>query len=250
MKCKCPEGCKYCGRLRSRDAVGHYCKTKNCPWQHGYDGCTLHKHEEHNMRILAVDPGNVESAYVLLDGLTIVEKGKVFNQEMLAIVTEHGRRLSGAGLVDELVVEMIASYGMAVGREVFETVFWIGRFCQAWSEGPRKFYRMYRKDVKMHLCYSMRAKDGNVRMALIDKLGAQGTKKCPGPTYGVSADIWAALGVGVTWQETHKEHKKPVALPVAKPKKKPKAAKPVPRLKPRTPPEYDLDDNGYDEADE
>ena len=40
-KCACPANCKYCGRRRSRDTVGHYCKTKNCQWQHGYKGCLM-----------------------------------------------------------------------------------------------------------------------------------------------------------------------------------------------------------------
>lgn len=39
MKCKCPLYCKYCGRRRSRDWIGHYCKTENCHWQHGYADC-------------------------------------------------------------------------------------------------------------------------------------------------------------------------------------------------------------------
>ena len=101
----------------------------------------------------------------------------------------------------EVVIEMVACYGMAVGAEVFETVFWIGRF---WEIARRDIgvTRLYRKDVKMHLCNSMRAKDGNIRQALIDKLGAPGTKKNPGPTYGIKADIWAALAVAVTFAET------------------------------------------------
>ena len=43
IKCPCPARCKFCGRRRSRDIVGHYCKTPNCEWQHGYAVCTLHK---------------------------------------------------------------------------------------------------------------------------------------------------------------------------------------------------------------
>lgn len=39
--CPCPLYCKYCGRRRSKDSVGHYCKTRNCQWQHGYRCCTL-----------------------------------------------------------------------------------------------------------------------------------------------------------------------------------------------------------------
>jgi hypothetical protein len=56
---------------------------------------------------------------------------------------------------------------------------------------------VYRRDVKLHLCHSPRAKDANVRQALIDRLGPQGTKKNPGPTYGMKSHLWAALAVGV-----------------------------------------------------
>jgi hypothetical protein len=95
-----------------------------------------------------------------------------------------------------LAVEMIASYGMPVGREVFETCVWIGRFVQAWQPGAHEF--VYRRDVKMYLCGSNRAKDGNIRQALLDLVGPQGTKKAPGPTYGLRGDEWAALAVAVT----------------------------------------------------
>ncbi len=42
-KCPCPTHCKYCGNRRRRDAVGHYCPTKNCQWHHGYRCCTLYR---------------------------------------------------------------------------------------------------------------------------------------------------------------------------------------------------------------
>lgn len=88
---------------------------------------------------------------------------------------------------------------MPVGAEVFETVFWSGRFAQAWG---LNFHRIKRHEVKMHLCHNMRAKDGNIRQALIDKLGPQGVKKSPGPTYGISGDCWSALAVAVTFVES------------------------------------------------
>lgn len=43
VRCPCPLYCRYCGRARSRDAMGHYCKERNCQWQHGYSVCTLHE---------------------------------------------------------------------------------------------------------------------------------------------------------------------------------------------------------------
>jgi len=46
MKCACPTRCQFCGARRRRDAVGHYCPTKNCQWQHGYSMCNLHKKDK------------------------------------------------------------------------------------------------------------------------------------------------------------------------------------------------------------
>jgi hypothetical protein len=101
-----------------------------------------------------------------------------------------------------LAIEMIASYGMAVGREVFETCVWIGRFQQAWPE-PKAVRLVYRREVKLHLCGVTQAKDANIRMALLDKVGPQGVKARPGPTYGIKSHAWAALAVAVTAAETN-----------------------------------------------
>lgn len=48
MKCDCPIYCPYCGRHRSRDSVGHYCKTENCQWQHGYARCFTPRKNDSN----------------------------------------------------------------------------------------------------------------------------------------------------------------------------------------------------------
>jgi hypothetical protein len=138
---------------------------------------------------LAIDPGTTQSGVVLFRGDRVLEAGVHDNHAVLDLI-----RNSEA---DVLAVEMIASYGMAVGREVFETCVWVGRFQQAWRS-PESVRKVYRKDVKLHLCGSPRAKDANIRQALIDLLGAPGTKKAPGATYGVSSHAWAALAVAVT----------------------------------------------------
>lgn len=96
-----------------------------------------------------------------------------------------------------LAVEMIASYGMPVGAEVFETCVWIGRLIEAYH-GPGPVTRVKRSDVKLHVCGSARAKDANVRQALIDLFGPQGTVRNPGPTHGLKSHMWAALGVAAT----------------------------------------------------
>src|SRR5689334_20143266 len=68
-----------------------------------------------------------------------------------------------------VAIEMIAAMGMAVGAEVFETCLWIGRFIELL--GPARVTLIKRHEVKMHLCANSRAKDANIRQALIDRFG-------------------------------------------------------------------------------
>jgi hypothetical protein len=146
--------------------------------------------------MLAIDPGTTESAFVAyVPSSGIIAHGKMPNAELLELLPS--LRAKGG---PDVAVEMIASYGMAVGREVFETCLWVGRFIERLQPAPVRL--IYRLQVKSHLCHSQKAKDANIRQALIDKLGPPGTKKKPGPTYGISGDTWAALAVAVTACET------------------------------------------------
>lgn len=150
--------------------------------------------------IIALDPGTTESGFVLFDGIRVTESGVLPNHELLGWVRDPGWR----GRAATLAIEMVASYGMPVGREVFETCVWIGRYAQAWHD-PEAVRFVFRRDVKLHLCGKGNAKDPNVRQALLDLFpgtggGATpqvGTKAKPGPLYGVSTHAWAALGVAI-----------------------------------------------------
>lgn len=151
--------------------------------------------------ILAIDPGTTQSAFCWYENGHIEEFGIWPNNQIIEKFEFIKAHDTHGGLRHKYVIEMVASYGMAVGKEVFETVRWIGRFQQAAPE-PERVEFIYRKEVKIHLCGSMKAKDVNIRQALIDKIGPQGTKKDPGPTYGISKDVWSALAVAVTYAET------------------------------------------------
>lgn len=144
-------------------------------------------------------------------GKEILAKGILANEAMLWAIDSAGSCYPDrAWSASEMAVEMVASYGMAVGREVFETCVWIGRFVERWRihHGGLPHALVYRREVKAHLCHDSRAKDANIRQAILDlyprtgggKIPQIGTKGQPGPLYGVSKDIWAAVGVGLTHQ--------------------------------------------------
>lgn len=153
--------------------------------------------------VLAIDPGPEQSAVVEYDGERVLPWGIIEN---FAIPNDL-RHLHDS---DVLAIEMIASYGMPVGASVFNTCVWIGRFVEAW-QGDTDL--IYRKDVKLHLCQTPRAKDANIRQALIDRFPATGggkvpqigTKAKPGPLYGMRSHLWAALAVAVYWWDTNCE---------------------------------------------
>lgn len=162
-------------------------------------------------RVFSIDPGTTESGFVLVehDGREIVrvlDKGKAANTELL-------RRLPYLIADCEIVCEMVASYGMAVGREVFETCVWIGRFLQAAAIRPDEQARhlVYRQEEKLALCHSPRANDANIVQALVDRYAygvqnhGKGTKKQPGFFYGFAKDAWQAFAVAVTWLERDRE---------------------------------------------
>lgn len=144
--------------------------------------------------MIAIDPGPTESAYVVFMGGEVVQADKIQNEDML-----HGLLATSQKL---LVIEQVASYGMAVGAEVFETVYWSGRFAQAF---PGRVERLKRIDVKMALCHQTRGvNDSVIRQRLIDLWGGKekaiGKKKTPGPLYGLKGDTWQALAVAVAWE--------------------------------------------------
>jgi len=148
--------------------------------------------------ILAIDPGPTQSAWCYWEGENLpLRFGLAPNEDVLLML----RLAPQTDTPDRwvLVIEQMCSYGMRVGREVFDTVYWSGRFHQAWGGEVRLIPRLA---VKLHICHDSRAKDANIRRALLDRFGPAGTKKAPGFLYGVKRDVWSALALAVTAYET------------------------------------------------
>lgn len=151
--------------------------------------------------ILAIDPGNIESGWTLIDEddqCRPVEFGKVKNDDLRRMLTQ-------SLFADHVAIEMVASYGMPVGKDVFETCVWIGRFIES---AAGETHLVYRKDVKLHHCHNSRAKDGNITQALVDRFApgapnhGKGTKSAPGWFFGFKADIWQAYALAVYFADT------------------------------------------------
>ena len=151
------------------------------------------------MTVLAIDPGNQQSAYCLVD---VTDRrpnafGKIDNDELLDLIYDD------VWTPDEVVIEMVGSYGMAVGADVFETCVWIGRFAEALRRQGSEVQLVKRLPVKVHHCHSAKATDSNIRQALVDRFAlgqpnhGKGTKAKPGWFHGFAADVWAAYALAV-----------------------------------------------------
>lgn len=133
--------------------------------------------------------------------------GKTDNEEIPGMAAELVKHINAEKIAG--CCEMVESYGMPVGREVFETCVWIGRFIERLNDLGIYGYDgdgltlIYRKEEKLNLCNSVRANDATIRQALIDRFGPVGTKKNPGWFYGVHRDAWTAIAVGVTFSDLY-----------------------------------------------
>lgn len=154
------------------------------------------------MLVLAIDPGPEQSAYVVWDGLNFQAMEILPNDDLLSILrTGHTR-------AQVLAIEQIKSYGKAVSDTIFNTVFWSGRFVEAWNWNRKlPWHRIPRMEIKMHLCHAANVKDSNIRCALIDRFepGLKPKERPKGILKGLAGDTWAAFALAVTWIDKYDE---------------------------------------------
>jgi hypothetical protein len=150
-----------------------------------------------NTRILAIDPGNIESGVVIWDGSNVVFTGVLLNATLNTAI------LSSIYKYDIALIENLTHQGRAkVGKEVFDTARYIG-YLERCFENVNKPYRLIsRNDVKMHHCRTSQARDTDIVKALTKKY-PKGSVKSPGVTYLVRSHAWQALALATFYSESH-----------------------------------------------
>ncbi len=139
--------------------------------------------------VAGIDPGPTESAFVEWDGKKVLSKDDMDNVQLLNYLEKYPHIVA---------IERIRGFGMKAGNEIFDTVEWIGRFHQA---KRTDCYLVPRKAAIVHLCGTPKGNDPAIRKALIYRIGEQGTKKNPGPLFGVTKHKLPALAIAVTFHD-------------------------------------------------
>ena len=160
------------------------------------------------MNILAIDPGDEKTAVCVIDTETLkpvhftISDNWYYESYLLMEIVKMYK-------IDIVAIEMISSYGMSVGRHVFDTCVWIGRFIQMLKKHSCNY--VYRYEEKKHILGQISGNDKMIRRALIDRFAVhdfktgKGVRNNPDFFHGFKKDVWAAYAVGLTFIETKME---------------------------------------------
>lgn len=150
--------------------------------------------------ILGIDPGPAQSALCYVArGYEVKTADKVDNDVLIRDF------LKIDPIIRQVAIESIQSYGMAVGREVFDTCFMIGRLIQVCRDRGIPYALYPRPEYARRICGVGKVNDSVLRQALLLRFG--GDKKGE-PLYALkgctdkrSAFAVAAYHIDVTTNE-------------------------------------------------
>lgn len=156
--------------------------------------------------LYGIDPGTTQSALIVWTSDGRISQIIDDNEKIRTLLR---RQMTPCEVQDfHVYIEMIQCMGMAVGKETFQTVLWIGRFVEVLYDNAKGHHYstlIPRNNVKHAMCGSSKAKDANIAQSVRDKVGEKGSKRAPGPTHGVSSHGWQALAVAVTGLELYEK---------------------------------------------
>lgn len=173
--------------------------------------------------LIGIDPGTTETAYCIIDYNNkilneVLFKDKIKNDAVYYALKTSLKDYIKANNINHIevliAIEHIENHGMAVGSSTFETCYFIGELnyrlknelmynllkdIQELKTASIDTQRVYRHQEKTAICYNSRAKDSNIRQALIDTFGIVGTKNNQGYFYGFKSDIWSSFAIAYTY---------------------------------------------------
>jgi len=162
------------------------------------------------MIVLSLDPGNIESAFILWDGdkEIMLNKDKIPNIELKSKLFELTKQ------VEIVLIEYISSYHMPVGQSIFDVACWCGIFKEICESYDVKVKFVFRPSIKMHHAHALRkVNDAVINSILREKYGEDNTIKKPNKVYWnvfvekakgnkyMSGDLWAAFALATYWTE-------------------------------------------------
>ncbi len=159
--------------------------------------------------ILGIDPGCDRSGVVLYarDSRTVLAASPDMENHDVLDLIRFGRSWP---LVTRAMERIEAIYGgikgrHVVGSETVRTIMFCGRVIEA--AHPNPVMCLSPAEIREAVCGTTRANDAAVTQALKDNIGKPGTKKAPGPTFGVVKHAWRALAAAhaSTIAEVHTE---------------------------------------------
>ncbi|MGE3550395.1 MAG: hypothetical protein AB7I29_10920 [Geobacter sp.] len=130
------------------------------------------------MIVFGIDPGTTESGFSLVGpGYEVLEAGKVLSGDVCNLIRSLNPSVA--------VVESLQSYGAAVGREVFETAYWIGEYRQVCRQCSIPFVLYPRPEYARAIAGVQKVTDSVLRQALLLRFGSD-TKG--GPLFKLRGD--------------------------------------------------------------
>lgn len=154
---------------------------------------------KNNKPVMAIDPGNEYSAWCVYfpDTHSIGSFGKAKNNVVREVLK------NSTQWEHDYAIEIPRLIGQQVWQQCIDTAVEAGRFRQIIQ--AYDCATVYRHDVKMHLLGRSNGNDSQIRQAIMSLFPATGggknpvvgIKSNPGPLFGVSKDVWAALGVAL-----------------------------------------------------
>lgn len=120
--------------------------------------------------VLGIDPGPAESAYALVrPDYSIISAGKLPNATLFDVLCN-----DNGGSSRQVAVESLQSYGMPVGRSVFETAYQIGRILRQCEIDGLAVTLYPRQEYARAICGTARVSDAILRQALLLRFGGDG----------------------------------------------------------------------------